>query len=94
MARENAKNIGKEDRERRKAAARNQAQNRKKERGSFKDYVKGVKLEMKKVVWPTNKELGSYTVMVLVFCAFFALVFWAFDSGFLALLKAVLNISV
>ena len=93
MAKENAKKIGKETKKR-TAMARQQAQNQKKERTSFKDYIKGVRQEMKKVVWPTNKELGSYTVVVLVMCAFFALVFWAVDSGFLALLKAVLNITV
>ena len=35
----------------------------KKKRGSLKDYFKGVKVEMKKVVWPTRKELGSYTAV-------------------------------
>ena len=49
---------------------------------------------MKKVVWPTKKELGSYTAVVVAVCAFFALAFWAIDSGFLALLKAVLNIEL
>ena len=57
---------------------------------SFKD-MRG---EMKKVVWPTKKELGSYTAVVVLTCAFFALAFWAIDSGFLALLKAVLNIEL
>ena len=61
---------------------------------SFKEYFKGVKIEMKKVVWPTKKELGSYTAVVVLTCAFFALAFWAIDSGFLALLKAVLNIEL
>ena len=51
-------------------------------------------MEMKKVVWPTKKELGSYTAVVVLTCAFFALAFWAIDSGFLALLKAVLNIEL
>ena len=29
--------------------------NKKKKRGSMKEYFKGVKLEMKKVVWPTEE---------------------------------------
>ena len=53
--------------------------NKKKKRGSMKEYFKGVKLEMKKVVWSTKKELGSFT----------ALVFWAVDTGVLAAIKAV-----
>lgn len=66
----------------------------KKKRGSLKEYFKGVKLEMKKVVWPTKQELGSYTAVVLAACAFFALAFWAIDSGFLAALKGLLGITM
>ncbi len=66
----------------------------KKKRGSLKDYFKGVKVEMKKVVWPTRQELGSYTVVVLVTCAVFALAFWGIDSGFLAILRGLLGITM
>lgn len=66
----------------------------KKERRSLKEYFKGVRLEMKKVVWPTKKELGSYTAVVLAACAFFALLFWIIDSGFLAVLKSLLGITM
>ncbi len=58
------------------------------------DYFKGIRLEMKKVVWPTRKELGSYTVAVLFFCAFFALSFWLMDLGVLKALKEILNITL
>ena len=61
----------------------------KRKKGSIKEYFKGVRLEMKKVVWPTKKELGSFTVVVLVTCAAFALVFWGVDTGVLAAIKAV-----
>lgn len=66
----------------------------KKERGSLKEYFKGVRLEMKKVVWPTRKELSSYTAVVLVTCAFFALAFWIIDTAFLAVLKGLLGINM
>ena len=69
-------------------------QSQKRKRGSIKDYFKGVKLEMKKVVWPTKQEMGHYTVVVLVTCAVFALAFWAIDSGFLAVLKTLLGIDM
>lgn len=49
---------------------------------------------MKKVVWPTKKELASYTVAVLFFCAFFALCFWLMDLGVLKALKAILDITL
>lgn len=61
----------------------------KRERGRLREYFKGVKLEMKKVVWPTRKELGSFTAVVLATCAAFALVFWGVDSGVLAAIKAI-----
>jgi len=67
---------------------------RKKAKRSLKEYFKGVRLEMKKVVWPTKKELGSYTAVVLVACAFFALAFWGIDSGFLAILRSLLGITL
>ncbi|MGI6752099.1 MAG: preprotein translocase subunit SecE [Anaerovoracaceae bacterium] len=66
----------------------------KKSRLSLGSYFKGVKTEMKKVVWPTKREMISYTGVVIFACTFFALLFWGFDSAFLALLRAVLNISI
>ncbi|MGI6730550.1 MAG: preprotein translocase subunit SecE [Anaerovoracaceae bacterium] len=63
----------------------------KKPRGSLKEYFKGVKVEMKKVVWPTKKELISYTGVVILTCVVLGAAIWAVDSAFLAALKAVLN---
>lgn len=60
-----------------------------KQKGRMKEYFKGVKLEMKKVVWPTKKEMGSFTAVVLITCAAFALAFWAIDSGVLAAIKVI-----
>lgn len=62
--------------------------------GKFSEYFKGVKTELKKVVWPTRKELYKYTAVVLVVCAFFALFFWLLDTGFLAILEKVLKITM
>ncbi len=66
------------------------AKSRKK--GSMKEYFKGVKKELSKVVWPTKKELGTFTAVVLGACAFFALAFWLIDSGVLLALRSVLGI--
>lgn len=62
-------------------------------KGSVREYLKGVRTETKKVVWPTRKELVSYTGVVILTCAVFSLGIWAVDSAFLVALKAVLNIS-
>lgn len=73
-------------------ANKNRQKNDDKQRGGLKEYFKGVRVETKKVVWPTRKELMSYTVVVLFTCAFFGLAIWGIDSGFLALLKLIFNI--
>lgn len=65
-----------------------------KRKSSPKEYFKGIKLEMSKVVWPTRKELVSFTGVVIAACVFFALGFWAVDSAVLAALKAILGVSV
>jgi preprotein translocase subunit SecE len=65
----------------------------KKPRPSLKEYFKGIRTEVKKVVWPTRKELISFTGVVLFVCVILSLGIWAFDSAFLASLKYILNIS-
>ncbi len=56
------------------------------------EYLKGVRIELRKVIWTTRKESLRYTGIVVVVCLFFALFFWLLDTGFLALLGAVLGI--
>lgn len=82
--------------ERHKAAARANRERaaRKKNPHSRRDYWKGVKREMGKVIWPTRKELGSYTVVVIATCALFALGFWLIDTGWLTALKAALGVTL
>lgn len=65
-----------------------------KKKSGIKDYFKGVRVELKKVVWPNRKEAISYTGVVIMTCFVFAMLFWGFDSLFLSLLKAILNISI
>jgi preprotein translocase subunit SecE len=87
----NSEDTGKRVEQARKMAARNANQ---KKKGSTMEYWKGVRTEMSKVIWPTKKELGAFTVVVIVTCAFFALGFWAVDSAWLAGLKALLGITL
>lgn len=65
-----------------------------KKRGGLREYFKGVRVETKKVVWPTRKELVSYTIVVIFTCTVLGLAIWGIDSGFLALLKVLFNISL
>ena len=57
-------------------------------------WFREMRSELKKVVWPTRKELYKYTIVVLAVCAFFALFFWLLDTGFLAILEKVLKITM
>ena len=63
--------------------------NKKKKRGSMKEYFKGVKLEMKKVVWPTWPETvkmySAVLVFVLIMIAIVSLLDYAFGWGLLKL---------
>lgn len=65
----------------------------KKPRVSLKEYFKGIRTEMKKVVWPTRKELVSFTGVVLFVCVVLGVGIWLVDAGFLIALKYVLNIT-
>ena len=65
-----------------------------KRKNALLEYFRGVRVETKKVVWPTRKETVSYTIVVLVACAFFGLFLWGVDSGFLAIIREVFNVSM
>jgi preprotein translocase subunit SecE len=69
-------------------------QQQKQRQGTLREYFSGVKIETKKVVWPTRKELVSYTIVVFIACAFFGVFLWGVDSGFLAIIREVFNISM
>ncbi|HVM11416.1 MAG TPA: preprotein translocase subunit SecE [Actinomycetota bacterium] len=49
----------------RAAAARRAVPDRKRERTSPRQFFREVRQELKKVNWPTKRELGTYTVVVL-----------------------------
>ena len=95
MAKDNKKKSNlKDTRDKMQKKQKGRSQNAKKKRGSFIEYLKNVRLEMRKVVWPTKQELWQYAALVVVACAFFAIAFWAIDTGFLAVLKQLLGISM
>ena len=57
----------------------------------LKSQIKGMKAELKKVVWPTKKELTNYTVMVLVMCTIVSLIVWLIDSGLNVVLTKIIG---
>ena len=46
------------------------------------NYFKGVRAELKKVNWPSKKELTNYTVVVLATTFAMTLVIWGLDLIF------------
>lgn len=78
-----------------KAEVKTPAKNKdKSEKGGFISFLRGVRQELKKVVWPTKEELTTDTVVVIVCVAFFAIMFWLVDTGFLAALKGILGVTL
>ena len=57
-------------------------------------FWEGVRTELKKVVWPTKKELKNYTMVVVLVCCAFALGFWVLDTVFLKLLEMVIGVTL
>ncbi len=51
----------------------------KRRKGRFKAFFKGVLSELKKVHWPSKKQLATYTLVVCLTCLAVALVISAFD---------------
>ncbi|MGI5900648.1 MAG: preprotein translocase subunit SecE [Christensenellales bacterium] len=64
----------------------------KKPRKSPIAFVKEVIAELKKVTWPTRKEIGSYSLVVVVFITVMAVVLFALDSVFGRLLDLILSL--
>ena len=78
------------------ASANKKSQNSKKQgkKGGLIAYLRGVKQEFKKVVWPTRETLTTDTIVVFACVIFFAVGFWLIDTGFLAALKGILGITL
>lgn len=44
-----------------------------------KGFFKGVSAELKKITWPTEKEMKSYTLQVLIFVMVLSVFFFVVD---------------
>lgn len=70
---------------------RSERTRQKRERAGFRQYVREVRQELKKVAWPSREELTTYTVVVVATTAVLTLLIfgmdWAFKFGFFELLE-------
>ena len=50
-----------------------------------KSYIEGLRMEMRRVTWPSKKQVQATTIVVIVtvfvFGAYFAIVDWALNIG-------------
>ncbi len=53
-------------------------------------FTVGLKSEIKKVVWPSKKEVLKYTVATLIFCIVIMIFFQLLDLG-LSVIKGAIN---
>ena len=60
-------------------------------KGKVSTYFKGVKAEMKKVIWPTKKELVNYTGVVILISAIVGLVVWILDTVIFRILSLIIK---
>jgi preprotein translocase subunit SecE len=55
------------------------------------DYVKSAIVEIKKVSWPTKKEITHYTILVIIISLLVAAVLGALDYVFNLAIQAILT---
>jgi len=54
-------------------------------------YLRDVRMELKRVQWPNRREFGVYTGVVIFAVVAFGFFFWGLDNVFLALLRLVIS---
>ena len=62
-------------------AAQTDAKKADAKKGKMSTYFKGVKAEMKKVIWPNKKELLNYTGVVILISGIVSLIVYLLDIG-------------
>ncbi|MGI6317477.1 MAG: preprotein translocase subunit SecE [Firmicutes bacterium] len=50
-----------------------------------------VRIELKKVNWPTRRELLLFTGIVIIVILIIGVFFWILDSGFTAMLRLIIG---
>ena len=63
----------------------------KEEKKGIFQFIKQVRAELKKVSWPTNKELVSYTGVVGLAVVIVCALIWVCDTAFARLFRLILG---
>ena len=62
--------------------------------GRIRTYLHDVRTEMRRVIWPSQNELKSYSVAVIATLVVFGLVIWLVDTGIVAVLDGLTGLGV
>ena len=57
------------------------------------EFIRQVRQEAGKIVWPTRAETGRTAIMVLIMTTLLALFFFTVDSAFAALVRTLLGLA-
>lgn len=60
-------------------------------KGKISTYFRGVKAEVKKVIWPNKKELTNYTGVVILISVIVGLIVWVLDLGIHRVLSLIIK---
>ena len=59
--------------------------------GGVKRFLREVKIELKKVTWPTRQQLMAYTAVVFIAVVLVSLMVWILDATFAFLFQTFLR---
>lgn len=62
-----------------------------KEQGRLTKYFKGVRSEIKKVVWPDKEDLVKYTALVILISSLVAFIIFLFDGLISRILSLIIG---
>ncbi len=54
-------------------------------------FLHDIKIELKKVNWPTKRELTVFTGIVLIVILIVGIFFWILDTGLTAILQLIIT---
>lgn len=62
-----------------------------KKKGKIIKFIKEIRSELKKVIWPTRKQLVNYTISVLLISLMMGAVIWIADQVLLVVIQNTLT---
>ncbi len=91
MANREMRRLQAKEEERAKKRRQEKSRTPKKERVGFRQYLREVRQELKKVAWPSREELTTYTIVVFATTTVLTLVVfamdWVFKNGLIRILE-------